>query len=350
MKKILASLVFFLAMVGVAEAQEPYCRPVPGGQECIQVEFRTNTPTPATATPVPPTPSPRPPTATAIPPTQTPVATATPAPVAKPLPPANALGQVTVTASGIYSGNVTCSSTLSYGDYCLRLYGNNITLQDFSVTLGGPAGAIHTGGSSDITIQRGTISANGGITSYQGKRITIDSVTLNVREGAIGFYDQSSGCEQLGTKLANGFVMRNSVINNSATSGPGNETMWFKCAQNIELTGNRCTTSAQWCLSFPDSLDVQIRGNTFDLSPEPKNWTAIELPRTFRVVADGNTVNGPADDWFVWVNSGTNFLTLTNNCLSGPQLLNGSVANGTIGPNGCITVAQTGDGGLKEQR
>jgi hypothetical protein len=75
---------------------------------------------------------------------------------------------------------------------------------------------------------------------------------------------------------------------------------------------------------------VRIRGNTFDLTKEPVNWLAIELPRTFHVEITRNRFIGPSGDWAVWVNSGTNFLTMTNNCVTTVGALLGAVPSSTV--------------------
>jgi len=312
---------------------------------------------PVAPTPPPPTQQPTAlPTAlppTPPPPTSGPAATATPVPTptapatnVRPFPAPGADGRISITQAGVYSGNVSCGP-ITGGDYCLNVLASPVTLQDFTLTANSAFGSILT--SSNATFLRGTINGRGGITGYRVQNILVDGVTFNVSVGAFGIYDQGGDCEGLPTKRTQNIVIQNSVINSTSTAS---ETGWFKCAQGVKILNNRWYTTAEWSLSFPDALDVEIRGNSFDLSPEPKNWLAIELPRTFRILVEGNVTSGPVGDWFVWVNSGTNFLDMKNNCVrGGAGLLNGSVPNGSQSGNGpcptLFTPPGTGNAGLK---
>jgi hypothetical protein len=314
-------------LVGFYQDKELYiCDPTP---------TPTATTTPS-ATPVAPSPTT---TSTAVPPTASPSATSTPvAPTptstptnVRPIPPNSLIdGRITITQAGVYSGSAVCGA-ITGGDYCLNINASPVTLQDFTVTALSSYGAILT--TSNATFLRGTINGRGGITGYRVQNVLIDTVTFNVSVGAIGIYDQHENCEALTTKRTRFITIQNSVINNTSQAS---ETAWWKCSQDVKILNNRFKTTSEWSLSFPDALDVEIRGNTFDLSPEPRNWLAIELPRTFRVRIEDNTFAGPSGDWGVWLNSGSADVTYVGNTVAGG-----------VGLVCCITAPGTGDAGLR---
>lgn len=310
-------------LVGFYQGKELYiCDPPP-----------TLTPIP-TSTSVPPSPTPsatpRPsstptPTATATPqPTQTPSASR---PFPSPIPGQN---RYEITQPGIYSGSISCGA-ITGSDYCLLIRAQGVTLQDFSVTSPQTYGTIQL--ASNTTLLRGTITGRGGVTGYRVQNVVIDGVTFNVSVGAIGIYDQGDGCETLTTKRTRGITLRNSDVRNTSLAS---ETVWLKCTENVLIEGNRFRTSSEWSISLPDSHDVTIRRNAFDLQDEPRNWLAIELPRTFRVQVTDNTFTGPVGDWAVWLNSGSADVTYA-----------GNVVAGGVGLVCCITAPTTGDGGLR---
>jgi hypothetical protein len=296
-----------------------------------------NTPTPEpTATPTPsitPTATARPPSATPTPqPTPTPAPTSTPTTVAltRPFPPNGTDGRITITQAGVYSGAVSCGA-ITGGDYCLNVFAQNVTLQDFSVSAPqAPIGAILT--SSNTTFLRGTVSGRGGISGYRVSNVLIDGVTFNVTVGAIGIYDFQDNCEGLTTKRVRNIVIRNSFVN---STGTGNETIWMKCSQDVLIENSRITTSASWAMSFPDALNVTVRNNTFDLN-HARTWLGIEFPRTFGAKVEGNTFLGTAGDWATWNCCGSTGLSYTGNVL----------APG-VGLVCCLTPPSTGDAGLK---
>jgi hypothetical protein len=97
------------------------------------------------------------------------------------------------------------------------------------------------------------------------------------------------------------------------------------------IEDNHFTAGSAWALSTPDGLNITIRRNTFDLRSESINWLAIELPRVIGADVTFNTVVGPAGDWFVYVNSGTNDLVVTDNCVStGVGVLHSSHQSGGV--------------------
>jgi hypothetical protein len=242
-----------------------------------------------------------------------------------PLPPRSWDGTFYVLQPGTYTGNVSCPN-IAPTQHCVHLWhSSGITLQDFSVISSG--GAIQADNNS--TIRNGTIIAGGGVTADAKTNVTIDNVTFDTPGNAIGLFDTAVNCESLATKRSRNHVVRNSTFRNRE----GDETVWIKCGQNILVEGNYFQSGSQWSVSLPDSLDVRIRANTFDLTKEPTNWLAIELPRTLRVEISRNTFFGPAGDWAVWLNSGTNFVTMTNNCVQGVGVMLGVPPIGTVSRN-----------------
>lgn len=296
-----ASLIF--AVTATGQINPPQIIDLQPGQEVLvrAVNAPTATPVPPTNTPVPPTNTPVPPTP--IPPTATPPPT-----VVKPLPARSGDGTYYITEAGVYSGNAVCTNSAS-SNYCVHLWNSNgITLQDFTVN----SNAFGVQLDNNSKLLRGTVNATAGASGDSKRNITIDSVVFNVIGGSIGLQDLMGNCEALTTKRSTGHVLINNTFNNQA----GNENVWIKCSQFIRIEGNKFNGQSAWNLSLPDGLDVEIKNNEFNLAPEPHNWLAIELPRTFRTTITGNKVTGPAEDWFVYVNSGTNFLVMTDNCVA----------------------------------
>lgn len=190
----------------------------------------------------------------------------------------------------------------------------------------------------------------------------INNVTFNVQEVAFQLLDAGGGCESLTTKRNYNVTIRNSNISNQF----GTEMVYAKCAQFFLIEDSTITPRSEWGVSTPDGLDITVRRNTFDLRSETSNWLAVELPKVSRATITFNTAVGPApSDWLVYVNSGTNNLTVTDNCLaSGMSTLTppravhdyhqaGGVPNLTearnivCGQTQSITVPSTGDGGIK---
>jgi hypothetical protein len=332
MKRLM--LVGFVVGVLISHAQPVQAEPIICDHTNGVITCDINTPTPQ---PPSPTPSATPvatstPSATptiAPPPSATPTPTTTPT-LVRPIPAPSIDGRITITQAGVYSGSAVCGA-ITGGDYCLNINASPVTLQDFTVTALSSYGAILT--TSNATFLRGTINGRGGITGYRVQNVLIDTVTFNVSVGAIGIYDQHENCEALTTKRTRFITIQNSVINNTSQAS---ETAWWKCSQDVKILNNRFKTTSEWSLSFPDALDVEIRGNTFDLSPEPRNWLAIELPRTFRVRIEDNTFAGPSGDWGVWLNSGSADVTYVGNTVAGG-----------VGLVCCITAPGTGDAGLR---
>jgi hypothetical protein len=242
-----------------------------------------------------------------------------------PLPPRSSDGTFYLTKPGTYSGSVSCPN-IAATQHCVHLWNSSgITLQDFSMSSSGTA----IQADNNSTIRDGAVVALGGVTAESKVNVTINRVTFDTPGAAVGLFDDAGNCEGLSQKRSRGHTVRNSTFRNAG----GNETLWIKCGQFITIENNFFQSGSQWSVSLPDSLDVTIRGNTFDLTREPVNWLAIELPRTFRVEITRNRFFGPADDWAVWLNSGTDFVTMVNNCVQGVGAMLGIVANGTVGRN-----------------
>lgn len=376
MKKLMVAVVIALSVFLVpssGSAHDPPCvvaSDTPDGQ-LLWCPKTTTTPTPPTATSVPPTTAP---TFTPIP--ATPTATRTSVPTATATPTSsrsltdtryvrkNADGTYLVLEAGTYSGVLTCPTTLNVSHHCLQVYAAGTVLDNFTINCSSCV-SIHAG--SGITFKNGTLNGRGGITGYNSKNLTIDNVQFNVTEGSWGIYSHDAGCETLGSgqKPVANITIRNSRVNNTGTlTAVGHETGYMKCTENFLIENNQFKTASAWMLSFPDSLNVTVRNNVFDLSPETPNrggqtnWLAIELPRVFGANIIGNSVIGPAPgDWLIYVNSGTRDLTVTDNCItsdmSGVLHIShqaGGVVNLTEARNGIcqpFTAPTTGDGGLK---
>lgn len=252
-----------------------------------------------------------------------------PASAAQPLPPRSWDGTYYITQAGTYSGDASCPG-IAITQHCVHLWNSaGITLQDFSVTTSG--NAIQADNNS--TVRNGTVVGAGGLTADGKVNVTIDNVVFNTEWGAVALFDSRGGCEGLSSKRSSHHSITHSTFRNRS----GNEDVWIKCSQDISVANNEFDSASQWSLSLPDSIDASIRGNSFDLSAEPLNWLAIELPRTFNVEIRNNTFVGPRGDWAVWVNSATNFVRIENNCTQGGMsLLLGGYQTGTLAQNrGC---------------
>ena len=242
-----------------------------------------------------------------------------------PLPPRSGDGTFYIRQPGTYSGSASCPD-IAATQHCVHLWhSSGITLQDFSITSSGTA----IQADNNSTIRNGAIVARGGVTADSKVNVTIDNVTFDTPGGAVGLFDNAGNCEGLSQKRSRGHTVRNSTFRNAG----GDETLWIKCGQFITIEDNFFRSGSQWSVSLPDSLDVTIRRNTFDLTSEPVNWLAIELPRTFRAQITRNTFFGPSGDWAVWVNSGSDHVTITNNCVEGVGTILGTVATGTVARN-----------------
>ena len=242
-----------------------------------------------------------------------------------PFPSRSSDGTFYITQPGTYSGSVSCPD-IRATQHCVHLWNSNgITLQDFTITSSGTA----IQADNNSTIRDGAIAALGGVTADSKVNVTINRVTFDTPGGAVGLFDNAGNCEGLSQKRSRGHTIRNSSFRNDG----GNETLWIKCSQSVTIENNLFQSGSQWSVSLPDSLDVTIRGNTFDLTLEPVNWLAIELPRTFRVEISRNRFFGPAGDWAVWLNSGSDFVTMVNNCVQGVGTMLGTVVSGNVARN-----------------
>lgn len=264
----------------------------------------TNTPT-ATAT-LSPTSS-----ATATPsPTLTPTPTITPTvPSSSQCPSKSGDGTYYILTPGVYSCTFTCPN-IGTSAHCVHLWNSNgVTLFNFSVNSSGYGIQFD----NNTTMRDGTITAFRGMSGDRKVNVLVDNVTMNVQEVAFQLLDAGGSCEGLTTKRNYNVTIRNSNISNQF----GTEMVYAKCAQFFLVEDSVLTPRSEWAVSTPDGLDITARRNTFDLRSETTNWLAIELPKVNRVTVTFNTVIGPAaNDWLVYVNSGTNNLILTDNCLA----------------------------------
>ena len=344
--KYVAAQIPGCELVGFYQGKELYiCDPPP-----TPTPIPTSTPTALpTSTPTPPSATP---TATFAP---SPTSTSNPSPTATPLPllgkkfpPRAPDGTYYITQPGTYSDTVSCGS-LPATSYCVHAWGSNIHLVDFSITTQS-GNALQF--DSNQTHTRGTITG-GGAFAFDERNVIFDTVTLTTPIGGIGM-GAPAGCENA-TPRPNSVTIRNSVIRNFG----GVEMIWIKCGQDVVIEGNRLIPASDWAISTPDGVNIVIRNNTIDLSAEPRNWLAIELPRVFGVSVEGNNIGGPPEDWMVYVNSGTRDLTVRNNC-SPTQILHTSHQSGGVqglvtennGP--CATASgiappSTGSGGLRKK-
>lgn len=284
----------------------------------------TNTPTPTPTATLTPSPTPTPtltPTPTSLPPT------ATPTSVLSPCPAKTTDGTYYITNPGVYGGCVFTCGNIGGNAHCVHIWNSNgVTLQDFSITTAQGAGLQFD---NNVLVRRGSIG--GGANGHHKVNVTFDDVDVAAPTGGIGLF--GSGCENTVPRPNRFITIKNSTFINST----GNEMLYMKCAQDVLVEGNTFTPGSQWASSFPDGVDITIRGNHFDLQSETLNWLAIELPRVFTATVANNTGTGPSGDWLVWTNSGTTGLTLSGNVLTGG-----------MGQLCCtVTPPSTGDGGLR---
>lgn len=308
----------------------------------------TPTPVPPTATPIPPTVAPTftpvPPTPTVIPPTATP----TPPPLSN-CPARSGDGTFYITAPGTYGGCVFVCGNIGANAHCVHIWNSGgVTLQDFSIQT--PQG---TGLQFDnnVLIRRGTI--DGGANGHHKVNVTFDDVDVSrSSDGGIGLF--GSGCEN-----SNPRPNRNiKILNSTFVNVSGSEMLYMKCAQDVLVQGNTFTAGSEWATSFPDGVNIDIIGNVFNLTSQ-NNWLAIELPKVIDTLVEGNRVNsGGTSDTLVYVNSGTNFLIIRNNCVPSNVIVlyeghqAGGVVNKTVTNNGpcagqSIQAPSTGDGGIR---
>ena len=370
MKKLL--LVFVIALpfifVGTASAEPGNCIFIPWLKSWICEDVQTaptvvpSTPTtvpatptrtatavpPATNTPVPPSPAP-----TSVPPTvpPSPTATATPPANIRQIPQRSTDGTYYITQPGIYTGVASCGA-IAAGAHCVHIWNSNgVTLQDFSIISEGGYGLQFD---NNTNFKRGPITAPLGASGHQKVNVHFEEVTFSVQSVAFQLLDTGGGCEGLSTKRNRNVTIRQSTFRNQG----GTEFLYAKCAQDLFIENNSFFPLSEWAVSTPDGLNINIRGNNFDLTHEVRNWLAIELPRVFGASVVNNRVIGPAPgDWLVYVNSGTRDLTVTDNCLvsgmSGAVHTShqaGGVPNLVEARNGICsstTPPTVGDGGLK---
>jgi hypothetical protein len=241
-------------------------------------------------------------------------------------PPAQASdGTYYLTTPGTYSGDFSCPG-ISPVQHCVNLRATGITLQDFTIATSGSA----IQADSYSTFSNGTIAAHGGISAYAKTGIVVDGVVFKTTGGAIGLFDESGQCEGLTTKRSYYHVIQNSTFTNQ----DGHETIWVKCSQAVSILNNTFRSGSQWSVSLPDSHDVWIHGNVFNLTGAPSNWLAVELPRAFNVWIAWNWFIGSSNGWAVWPNSGTNFVTIEANCIVGVGVLLGDIPTAWIFGNG----------------
>ncbi len=271
-----------------------------------------NTPA-ATGTLVPTATSTSTPTSTKVPSTSTPVPpsvtpTTGPTVLIKSLPARSNDGTFYITDPGVYSGKASCGNIGSTA-HCVHIWeSGGVTLQDFTITTAQGTGLQLD---NNTTIKRGTITApNGAATAWHKVNVTVDGVTFDSPIGGLGFL--GGGCETMSPRPNRQITIRNSSFINQF----GEEMLYMKCAQDVVIEDNYFAPSSAWALSTPDGLNIIVRRNTFDLRSESTNWLAIELPKVINVDVVNNTVLGPEGDWFIYVNSGTNDLVITDNCIA----------------------------------
>jgi hypothetical protein len=233
------------------------------------------------------------------------------------MPGRSADGTFYITEPGVYSGHFDCPG-ISTPQFCVHVWTEGgVVLENFLITTSGNA----IQADSYSTVRWGEIWAHGGISAHSERGITVDGVSFNVTGGAIGLYD-TGGCEGLSTKRSYYHVIMNSTFTNRG----GNETVWAKCSQSVSILYNTFRSGSQWSISLPDSRDVWIHGNSFSLGGGPSNWLAIELPRSNNVWIAWNWFGGRGNNWGVWANSGTSYVTIEGNCASGAEVLTGEIA------------------------
>ena len=194
----------------------------------------------------------------------------------------------------------------------------------------------------------------GGANGHHKINVTFDDVDISVpAEGGIGLFG-SGGCEDDAPRPNRNIRILNSTFVNVS----GDEMLYMKCAENVTIQGNTFSAGSAWAVSTPDGVNIDILGNIFNLSSQT-NWLAIELPKVIDILVENNRViSGGTSDTLVYVNSGTNFLTIRNNCIPAGVIVlyeghqAGGVTNKTVSNNGpcatTFTAPSTGDGGLKE--
>lgn len=299
----------------------------PNSQLCFNGELRrATTPTPDTvtpsSTPEPSSPSPTPtasptptvtpsPTPTQIPPTPTqPPTTQT-----KPFPPKSNDGTYYITQPGTYDGGGQTFSCTNIGiaAHCLHLWNSSgVVIQNFTLVSSG----FGIQADNNTAITNGVIrSSSAGIDVFDKDNILIDHMTITkMGASATVSITAASGCESQSPRPNNGVTVTNSHLTGG---GPSQENLYIKCAQNITIKNNLFDGNSNWMVSLPDGVGDVITGNTFDLRQEtPDQWLAIELAKTLTSVITNNTVIGPAPgDRFVYANSATDFVTITDNCV-----------------------------------
>lgn len=321
------------------------------------VPTATNTPTPTATNTLTVTPTASP----------LPTATSTPTPTVPPssqCPTRSGDGTYYILSAGVYSCTFSCPS-IAQSAHCVHLWNSNgITLINFSVTSSGYAIQFD----NNTTMRDGIITAYRGMSGDRKANVLVDNVTINAQELAFQLLDAGGGCEGLTTKRNYNVTIRNSRISNQI----GVEMVYAKCAQFFLVEDSVLTPKSNWAISTPDGLDITVRENTFDLRNElPDQWLAVELAKVNRATVTFNSVIGPApNDWLVYVNSGTNNLIVTDNCLTsdmgqsnpydngalhdyhqsgGVQILT-EARNGVCGAQATTTTVRppsTGNGGLK---
>jgi hypothetical protein len=368
----LAILVFAAAVLGVGYVLSGSNK----DDEDTSLHGPTSTPAPRRTVEVSPT---------NVTPTDTPLPEATEVPPSNtPVPPTSApAGQPTVAPATPTTGPaaVNCSTPLqdtinaaaagasldlsgcSYNgairiDKPLTLVGGKLTLAADSQWTQGIV--VNSDG---VTIQGWQISGGGNVIAVLGRsNVRISNNTFDGQVGsAIALWGEGRGSNnvtisgnrisQTRTSKVSPIIGRASencsvfsynltVSGNTMDQGQGN-LGWFglelKCHDGVVIQGNTFS-GGQTLVSLPDSRNVTIRANTFNLSGSP--YWGVEVPKATNVSIEGNTFNGDgADggDHGVSINSGSltvrvvgnNFrnlrtaldttgdnITLTDNCLS----------------------------------
>ena len=326
MKKLLPLLIAPLLFIYTANAEPVNCVYIPEHDKYI---CDNATPTP-TVTPVPTVTPTVTATASATPTPVLPTATPTIVPTAvstRALPAKSPDGTYYITQTGIYSGTATCGN-IGAGAHCVHIWNSNgVVLQDFTITTAQGHGLQFDNNS---TIKRGTITAPFGASGHHKVNTTFDDVTFDVTSVALTYI--GSGCESQAPRPNRNIAVLNSTFMNDG----GYEMLYMKCAQDVRIEGNEFKPQSHWAVSTPDGVNINIVGNTFDLTHEVENWLGIELPKVSNALVTENSATGPAGDWLVWTCCGTTGLTVTANIVSGGM--------GTLC---CVSPPSTGSGGLR---
>ena len=244
----------------------------------------------------------------------------------QPMPWKAADGTYYITEPGIYSGYHFDCYGISTNEFCVHIWTEGgVQLDNFWVTTTGNA----IQADSNTSFTNGEVWAPGGLSANSERNILIDGVIFHTGRGSVGLQDTSGGCEGLSTKRSYGHVIRNSTFINQT----GHETVWLKCTQNVSILNNTFWTGGDWSLSLPDSLDIGIQGNVFHVNGGV-NWLAIELPRSFNIWIAQNWFVGAGRGWAVYVNSGTEYVTIQDNCIRNIETLSGAFNLGTVARNG----------------